>query len=89
MVKVTKSKPTEEELTKLGVKKWGIWSSPKEDFDWEYDENETFYILEGDATIDAGDEKVRFGPGDLVTCKAPFKCKWLIHKQIKKHYKFG
>ncbi|GAF78378.1 unnamed protein product, partial [marine sediment metagenome] len=39
--------PTEEELTKLGVKSWGIWEKEKSIFDWSYSDTETCYILEG------------------------------------------
>jgi uncharacterized cupin superfamily protein len=89
MPKVEKRRPNDKELEKLGVKSWGKWTSPTEDFDYEYDDREVFYVLEGEAEIDAGDQKVKFGPGDLVTCNPPFKCRWHVIKQIKKHYRFG
>jgi len=34
--------PTEEELTKLGVKSWGIWEKEKSIFDWSY--SDTLYF---------------------------------------------
>ena len=87
--KIEKRKPTEAEIDKMGIRNWAIWDSPLDDFDWSYDEKEVFFVLEGDAEIDAGDQKVRFGPGDLIICTPPFECRWKIHKRIKKHYKFG
>ncbi|MCF2141199.1 MAG: cupin domain-containing protein [Candidatus Lokiarchaeota archaeon] len=89
MVKFEKRRPTEEELKKLGVNNWGIWTKEVSEFDWEYDSPETFYVLEGEAEIVSGDEKIEFQPGDLVTCHEGVKCVWHVKKPIKKHYYFG
>lgn len=89
MVKFEKRTPTEEELKELGVKKWGIWTKEVSTFDWEYDTKETFYVLEGEADIISGDEKISFEPGDLVTCHAGVQCVWNVKKPVKKHYYFG
>lgn len=89
--KFEKKRPTKEELDKLKIKEWGIWSSPPPPgFDWEYDEKEIFYILEGEAEIISGSDKISFTAGDLVTVyPATGKCRWNVKSTIKKHYKFG
>ena len=91
LVKFEKKKPTDEELESLGVKHWGVWSSPSPPgFDWEYDGKEIFYVLEGEAEIDSDGEKISFTKGDLVTVYPETgKCYWTVKKVIKKHYKFG
>ena len=43
--------PTEEKLTKLRVKSWGIWEKEKSIFDWSYDATETCYMLEGEVEV--------------------------------------
>ena len=88
--KVVIKKPTEEELKKLGVFSWPIWEKEESEFDWYYDEDETFYVLEGEVevTLDDG-EVVKFGKGDLVTFKKGTKCTWKVKKAIRKHYYFG
>jgi uncharacterized protein len=89
MPKFEKRKLSPAEAEKMGITKWGIWNKEISKFDWEYDSMEKFYVLEGEAEIDAGDEKITFGPGDFVTCHAGVKCKWTVKKPIKKHYHFG
>ncbi len=81
-------KPTDEEIKEAGT--WPIWEKEASEFDWEYDEKETCYILEGNATVTAEDGKtVSFGPGDWVVFEPGLKCVWKIDKPIKKHYKLG
>ena len=89
MKKFEKHQPTETELQNLGVETWGIWTKDISAFPWEYDEQETFYVLEGEAEVVSEDDKITFGPGDLVTCHAGVKCQWKIIKPIKKRYLFG
>jgi len=90
MVKFEKRKISKEEFEKLGIKKWGTWTSPPPPgFDWEYDSKETFYIIEGEAEIVSDKDKIEFGPGDLVTVYPETgKCKWNVKKTIKKYYTF-
>jgi len=82
-------RPTDEELTRLGVDEWGIWEKEESEFDWDYDATETCLILEGDAEIVcANGETVGFGPGDLVTFPRGLACRWYVKKRIKKRYVF-
>ena len=84
-------KPTQEKLRSLNVEEWPIWKKEVSEFDWEYDEDETCYLLEGDVIVTpkgVGDP-VRFGKGDLVLFKKGLKCIWKVLSPVKKHYRFG
>ena len=83
--------PTEEELTKLRVKSWGVWEKEKSIFDWSYDSTETCYMLEGEVgvTDNATGEKLEFKKGDLVQFPKGLKCVWNVKKPVKKYYNFG
>jgi len=86
---ITVRKPTPQELDQMGVRSWPIWECDPSTFDWEYDERETCYILEGDVTVKADTGNVRFGAGDLVIFPVGLKCVWSVAKKVRKHYKFG
>lgn len=87
-MKVKIEKPTEEKLRELGVKNWPIWEKEVSTFDWYYDTNETFYVIEGEVEVELDDgTKVSFGAGDLVTFSEGVKCTWHVKKPIRKHYK--
>ena len=86
--KVTIKKPTKEELERLGVKSWPVWEKEPSEFDWYYDEDETFYVIEGEAEVELDDgTKVRFSEGDLVTFKKGVSCKWRVLRYIRKYYR--
>ena len=87
-MKVKIEKPTEEKLKELGVENWPIWEKEVSTFDWYYDTNETFYVIEGEVEVELDDgTKVSFGAGDLVTFSEGVKCTWHVKKPIRKHYK--
>jgi len=83
-------KPSEDKLEKLGADSWPIWEKEVSEFQWEYDETETCYIIEGEVVVipDNGNP-VKFGKGDLVVFSEGLRCRWKIIKAVKKHYKFG
>ena len=90
MGKVKVGKPKKEELQKLGVENWPTWESGVKKFDWEYSDDETFYVLEGKVSVKTTDgEEVNFGKGDLVTFPKGVKCTWDVKEKIRKHYRFG
>ncbi|MBU1006502.1 MAG: cupin domain-containing protein [Candidatus Omnitrophica bacterium] len=90
MGKVNVKKATKEELDRLGVDQWPVWESPVRKFDWEYDDNEVFFVHEGKVNVVTTDgEQVEFGKGDLVTFSKGVKCTWDVKEKIKKVYKFG
>lgn len=88
MEKVKVWKPTQREIEE--AKRWPTWSKEKSVFDWYYDEDEQFYVVEGEVevTLDDG-TKVQFSAGDMVKFKAGTKCVWNVKKDIFKHYKLG
>lgn len=82
--------PSEERLAELGARDWPIWEKEVSEFPWEYDEQETCFLLEGEVEVTPeGGDPVRFGAGDLVTFPAGLKCVWKILRDVRKHYRFG
>lgn len=88
-MKIEVKKPTQEELQKLGVKNWSIWTCQPSEFDWYYSENETCYFIEGKVTVEFNGQSVTIQKGDLVTFPAGLSCRWKVHEAVKKHYRFG
>ncbi len=87
---IVKHNPSEEELGKLNVRKWPVWTKEVSEFPWTYDEQETCYFLEGDVVVRSDDGKeVRIGKGDLVTFPSGMTCTWKVNSPVKKHYRFG
>ena len=82
----TKKNPSLEEVK--NTKQWAIWEKEKSTFDWYYDTQETFYVIEGDVTVTWADGEISFGTGDLVTFPAGLNCTWHVKKKIRKHYTF-
>ncbi len=81
-------KPTEEQ--KQLAQSWPTWSKEASAFPWEYDQQETCLIVEGDVTvINEEGEKFDFGAGDWVVFPQGMKCTWKIKKGVRKHYRFG
>lgn len=89
MADIEVTKPTEEQLEKMGVKGWPIWTCDVSRFDWHYDEMETCYLLKGKVTVSAGEQQVSFGPGDMVVFPVGLDCVWDVAEPVEKHYKFG
>ena len=80
---------TPAKLDVLFVDDWPVWSKEVSEFDWEYDQTETCYIIEGKAIVTPqGGEPVTIESGDLVTFPKGMKCRWQIVEAIEKHYKF-
>ncbi len=87
---ITVKKPTDQELVSLGVDSWDIWEKEESEFDWDYDVNETCYILEGKGKVICdGIEDVNFEKGDLVTFPRGLSCRWFITERIRKRYRFS
>ncbi len=89
MSRITVTKPGDDELEKMGAKSWAIWTCGVSKFDWHYDQKETCYILAGRVTITTGDEKITFGPEDMVVFPEGLDCTWDVTEPVRKHYKFG
>ena len=88
-LKITIEKPSLDKLKSLNVFSWDIWTKEASSFDWEYDEKEVCFFLEGEVIVKTPDETVFFGKGDLVTFPKGLSCTWQVKKEVRKHYKFG
>ncbi|MBF0571817.1 MAG: cupin domain-containing protein [Candidatus Omnitrophica bacterium] len=88
-LKITIEKLSEEKLKSLKVFSWSIWTKEASSFDWNYDEKEVCFFLEGEVTVKTPYETVSFGKGDLVTFPQGLSCTWQVKKNVRKHYKFG
>ena len=83
------SKVSENELSKKGVFSWPIWSCQISEFDWEYDDKESCYLLEGEVKVSTPLETVKFCGGDFVVFPKGLKCRWKVIMPVRKHYTFG
>ena len=82
-----KKKPSTQEIEE--AKTWAIWEKEVSVFKWYYDDQETFYVLEGEGTVTWNGNVISFKKGDLVIFPKGLSCTWTVHKRIRKHYKFG
>ena len=82
-------KPTQDELETMGVFSWDIWTCEPSTFDWTYSDRETCFLLEGEVTVTAGEQKVSFGKGDLVVFPKGLSCVWEVKTAVRKHFQFG
>jgi uncharacterized cupin superfamily protein len=81
-------KPSEEE--RQLAQSWPTWSKEVSEFPWQYDQQETCLILEGDVTVKNEDgQAFHFGPGDWVVFPQGMACTWKVNQDVKKHYRFG
>ena len=81
-------KLSQDELKKMGVSGWPVWTKEVSRFDWHYDGIEECYLLEGEVIVEAEGKTVKFGKGDFVTFPKGLSCTWDIKKPVKKHYNF-
>ena len=88
-MKVSVRKPSKQELDKMNIKNWGTWGCEVSMFDWEYTDQETCYLFEGQVTVKTPDGDVSFGAGDVVVFPQGLKCTWVVTKPVRKAYKFG
>jgi len=80
---------SEAEIQQKGINSWPIWTCGISEFDWEYSEQESCLLLEGQVEVTADLETVRFSAGDFVVFPKGLQCKWKVIQAVKKHYKFG
>jgi uncharacterized cupin superfamily protein len=88
-MKIEVKTPTKDELKKLNVENWPIWECEPSEFDWEYDEDEQCYFLEGKVKVITNDGEVVIKKGDFVKFPKGLKCRWVVHERVKKHYNLG
>ena len=80
---------TMEQAENDGITAWPIWTCGVSEFDWEYSDRESCYLLEGQVEVKTEWETVKFGEGDFVVFPQRLKCVWKVNTPVKKHYKFG
>ena len=67
---------------------WPIWSCEPSKFDWEYEEEEHCFIIEGNVTVASEEHNIKINSGDYIIFSKGLKCNWKVHSAIKKHYNF-
>ncbi len=87
---IVEHRPTSQQLEKLGIAGWPIWTKEKSEFPWTYDEKEICYFINGKVIVTPkGESPIEIEAGDLVTFPEGLTCTWKILSDVKKHYKFG
>ncbi len=82
--------PPKEELERMGVFNWPVWTKEVSEFPWTYDAEETCYFLEGRVLVTPdGGTPVEVGAGDLVTFPRGMSCTWKVIEPVRKHYNFA
>jgi hypothetical protein len=90
MGQIAKTRPSPDELDKLGVGNWSPWQCAPSEFDWHYSDDETAYVVKGLVIVTtAGGERVELKAGDLVVFPRGLKCRWKVLETVEKVYKFG
>ena len=77
------------EIQNKGITNWPIWTCDISEFDWEYTEQESCMLLEGEVEVTTTTEAVRFRTGDYVVFPKGLKCRWIVIQPVRKYYKFG
>tara|TARA_Y100000758_G_scaffold301008_1_gene266089 strand:+ start:891 stop:1157 length:267 start_codon:yes stop_codon:yes gene_type:complete len=86
-IKITKL--IEDDIIKQNIRSWPIWSCDVSEFDWEYSEQESCLLLEGEVEVKSDFETVKFSTGDYVIFPRGLKCHWNVIKPVRKHYRFS
>ena len=77
-----------DELNRLDVFSWPIWSCEVSKFPWKYDQRESCLILEGDIIITTEKQSLHIKENDFVIFPKGLSCHWNVRKSVKKHYIF-
>ena len=76
-------------VSKQDILSWPIWTCEISEFNWEYGERESCYLLDGEVRVSSEFETVTFGAGDFVVFPKNLKCRWKVITPVRKHYTFG
>ena len=82
-------KPSDTEIEQKEILSWPLWACEVSEFDWEYDQQESCLLLEGEVEVKSDIETVKFCGGDFVVFPKGLKCRWKVIKPVRKHYTFG
>ena len=88
-MKIEVVKINDSEIAEKDVLAWPLWACEVSEFDWEYDQQESCLLLEGEVEVKSNFETVKFGGGDFVVFPKGLKCRWKVIKPVRKHYSFG
>ena len=80
---------SDEHLDDKDVLSWPIWTCGVSEFDWEYDEQESCLLLEGEVEVKTDIETINFSAGDFVVFPRGLKCHWKVTSPVRKHYCFN
>ena len=81
-------KPSDTEIEQKEILSWPLWACEVSEFDWEYDQQESCLLLEGNVEVSSDIETVKFGSGDFVVFPKGLKCRWKVTRTVRKHYSF-
>ena len=88
-MKITIQQLSESVIAEKNILSWPIWSCEISEFDWEYSDQETCLLLEGEVEVSSEFETVRFSAGDFVVFPKGLKCRWKVMQPVRKHYSFN
>jgi hypothetical protein len=74
------------EAQEKGITKWPVWEKEVSEFDWHYDNEEHFYLVEGEVIVSCQNEKYHLNPGDYVVMRKGIDTHWKVIKPVYKHY---
>ena len=86
---ITISQLTDKEIEEQGVLSWPIWSCEVSEFDWEYSEQESCLLLDGEVEVKSEFETVRFSTGYYVVFPKGLKGRWKVMQPVRIHYSFN
>lgn len=89
MLDIKITRPSKDEVDKLGIDKWSSWECDPSEFDWQYPNQETAYVFKGKVVVTANGSQVEINAGDLVVFPKGLKCHWQVLERIEKVYKMG
>lgn len=90
MSEIIVTRPSKDELDKLGIDKWSSWECDPSEFDWQYPDQETAFVYKGKVVVTTNDgEKVEISAGDLMVFPKGLRCHWQVLERIEKVYKMG
>ena len=72
----------------LDYQSWPIWECEPSKFDWQYEQEEHCFIIEGRVVVSSEFNIVEIRNGDYVIFPKGMKCVWEVHEKIRKHYTF-
>ena len=83
------TKLPEQKIIDREIRSWPIWTCDISEFDWEYSEQESCLLLEGEVEVESDHDTVKFTVGDFVVFPKGLKCRWKVTKPVRKHYSFS